>query len=233
MSTTNLLIDYIDAAQSQKEVTANAAFDVLDKATSEVAQISAAGSGTLTLTDSQIQNAVLELSGSLTGNKSIVVPTRDRVFAVYNATTGAFTLTVKTASGTGITIDQGTRAFLYCNSTDVYQLTEGTQVYQTVQVKTYAATTAINWSQGSYARITLTGNVTFTFSGAVDGQRLVLEIIQDATGSRTITWPASVVFGSDVTSYVPSTTGSLRDFVGLLYNATSGKYYVVSIARGY
>jgi hypothetical protein len=81
--------------------------------------------------------------------------------------------------------------------------------------------------------VTLTGNVTFTFAGAVDGQRLILEIIQDATGSRTITWPASVVFGADITAYVPSTTGSLRDFVGLLYNATSAKYYIVSIARGY
>jgi hypothetical protein len=233
MSTPNLLIDYIDVAQSQKEVTANAAFDVLDKATSEVAQISAAGSGTLSLTSSQYQNAVLELSGSLTGNKSIVVPTRDRVFAVYNATTGAFTLTEKTASGTGVTIDQGTRALLYCNGTDVYQLTQGTQVYQTVQVKTYAATTAINWSQGSYARITLTGNVTFTFSGAVDGQRLILEVIQDATGGRTVTWPAAVVFGTDITSYVPSSTGLLRDFIGLVYNATTAKYYLVSVSRGY
>lgn len=42
--------------------------------------------------------------------------------------------------------------------------------------------------------ITLTGNVTLTFSGATSGYAAVLDLIltQDGTGGRTITWPASV-----------------------------------------
>ncbi|MBL8121559.1 hypothetical protein JNM87_02310 [Candidatus Saccharibacteria bacterium] len=42
--------------------------------------------------------------------------------------------------------------------------------------------------------MTLTGNVTFTFSGATNGKAcsFSLYLKQDATGSRTVTWPGSV-----------------------------------------
>lgn len=49
-------------------------------------------------------------------------------------------------------------------------------------------------SSGWVKTITLTGNCTFTLTGATAGQVAVLELVltQDATGSRIVTWPAAV-----------------------------------------
>lgn len=81
--------------------------------------------------------------------------------------------------------------------------------------------------------LTLTGNATFTLSGAVTGQttdiRLVLR--QDGTGSRTVTWPGSITWagGSEPTL---QTAANAVDTIGLLsvddgvswfgYHATTG-----------
>lgn len=49
-------------------------------------------------------------------------------------------------------------------------------------------------SSGNTKLITLNGNCTFTLAGATTGEltALVLVLTQDGTGSRTVTWPASV-----------------------------------------
>jgi hypothetical protein len=49
-------------------------------------------------------------------------------------------------------------------------------------------------SSGWVKTITLTANCTFTLTGAVAGRATTLELVltQDATGSRAVTWPASV-----------------------------------------
>jgi hypothetical protein len=58
--------------------------------------------------------------------------------------------------------------------------------------KTGATTVAL--SVGNVHRVRLTGNVTFTFTGATAGKAssLTLILVQDGTGSRLVTWPASV-----------------------------------------
>lgn len=52
----------------------------------------------------------------------------------------------------------------------------------------------INLASGNVFNLTLTGNVTFTFSGATSGKAcsFAAYLKQDATGSRTATWPGSV-----------------------------------------
>jgi hypothetical protein len=41
-------------------------------------------------------------------------------------------------------------------------------------------------------RIVLSGNCTFTFPAAASGKQFFLVLVQDATGSRTVTWPGTV-----------------------------------------
>lgn len=50
----------------------------------------------------------------------------------------------------------------------------------------------IDWSAGSLFELTLTGSPTFTFSNLAAGASVTILLIQDGTGSRTVTWPASV-----------------------------------------
>jgi hypothetical protein len=72
-------------------------------------------------------------------------------------------------------------------------------------------------SHGSTAEITLTGNRTLIIRNFVDGQPLNLFVVQDATGSRTLTfestltvrWPAASPPGW-------STTASSIDMVSIL-----------------
>ena len=57
-----------------------------------------------------------------------------------------------------------------------------------------SGTRAINLANGNVVSATLSGNTTFTFSGATAGAACSfgLYLTQDATGSRTVTWPGSV-----------------------------------------
>ena len=77
--------------------------------------------GTITLTAAEASNPVVAFSGALTSAVVIVVPTTTkRIWAIYNATSGAFTLTVKTAAGNGVTVAQGKRNLVYTDGTHVY-----------------------------------------------------------------------------------------------------------------
>jgi hypothetical protein len=72
-----------------------------------------------------------------------------------------------------------------------------------------------------------------TFTGAVDGQKLILEIIQDATGSRTFAFPSSVRYGTDITAITLTTTASKTDRIGFIYNSSAAKYDVVAVIKGF
>jgi len=64
----------------------------------------------------------------------------------------------------------------------------------TEEVATANTSTAytIDLAGGSVQILTLTGNCTYTFPTPVAGKSFILVQKQDATGSRTVTWPASV-----------------------------------------
>jgi hypothetical protein len=92
------------------------------KATSfgfDYTSIAVPGTGNYTLSGSELNRIVYRFTGVLTGNRTVIVPATVQQYWVDNATTGAFTLTVKTATGSGVNVVQGGRAILYCNGADV------------------------------------------------------------------------------------------------------------------
>ena len=51
----------------------------------------------------------------------------------------------------------------------------------------------VDWNNGNKQLVTMTGNCTFTFTAPTGGvANLLLRLVQDATGGRTATWPATV-----------------------------------------
>lgn len=117
MPTPNLAIEYIAANQAQKEVTANAAFDALDKALCQLTSIAIADAN-LTLTDAQMLGALsAKFTGTLTATRTVTVPAKNKLLLVENATTGGFAIGVKTPSGTAINFNVGDRKLLYCDGT--------------------------------------------------------------------------------------------------------------------
>lgn len=117
-TTTQLQATKIETQQSQKEVTVNAAFDVFDKAIA--GRVSKAiTTADVTLTDDEARNAVIELTGTLTGNRNLIVPARAKLFVIHNGTSGSYTVTVKTPSGTGVAVQQGYASLIRCDGTNV------------------------------------------------------------------------------------------------------------------
>lgn len=99
---------------------------------------------------------------------------------------------------------------------------------------TYAASITPDCSLSNYFRVTLTGALTINAPiNPVDGQKITFELIQDATGSRLVTLNAAFGFGSQITTFTASTGASKHDFLGVIYNATASKFYVVALAQGY
>lgn len=123
-TTPNLLIEHIAANQSQKEVTANTAFDALDKAFCQPTDIALADAN-LSLSDAQFLGSVyLRFTGTLTAARTITVPARGKLVIVENATTGGFSIDVKTAAGAAITFINGDRKLLYGNGATLLRLAE-------------------------------------------------------------------------------------------------------------
>lgn len=82
--------------------------------------INVPGTGTYTLTGSELNRVAYRFTGALTGNRIIVVPATIQQYWVDNQTTGAYTFTIApSGGGASFTVSQGQRAILYCDGTDV------------------------------------------------------------------------------------------------------------------
>lgn len=106
---------------------------------------------------------------------------------------------------------------------------------KTVQTPASADNISIDWSKGGHVRVILNrATTTFSFSGAYDSQKCVLELIQDAQGGRTVAFGAEVSAGTDLTLPVPlSPAANKRDFLGFIYSQGNTKYDYVSLSRGF
>jgi len=196
----------------------------------------------VTLTDAEAARGVINLTGTLTANVNVIIPaTPVRLYLVRNGTTGAFSVTVKTPLGTGITVAQGFNTLLYSDGTNVVQ--GATSVGGTF----------------SAANVTLSGNLTvagttalqtasatnFSYTGTLTGGTGVInigsgQIYKDAAGNvgigvtpsawasgfRAIELPAVGSFGTagdfnqvitngyfNGTNYIYSSTGFASRFV--------------------
>ena len=98
----------------------NTNFDELDKALGQILSKGVGGNSDISLSSSESQYAVLELTGTLTGNISVrTYNDSSRPYIVFNNTGGAYTLTFKTANGTGVEITQGQKNIIYSDGTNM------------------------------------------------------------------------------------------------------------------
>lgn len=77
------------------------------------------GSG-LTLTSLQAAKARIILTGTLTSNINMTVPAWNKTWTIDNQCSGNFSVTVKTPTGSGVAITNGTKALVYGDGTNVY-----------------------------------------------------------------------------------------------------------------
>jgi len=154
---------------------------------------SVAGAADVTLNRAEVGVAIIELTGVLTGNISVILPATKREWVVFNNTTGAFTIQLKVAGQTGIPIQQGGRKVVYGDGVDIRDATTSlTNPGNTSQALVDGANIAWDTSKGGAASVTLGGNRTVDApTNLKAGGHYVLTVTQDGTGGRTLTWNAA------------------------------------------
>lgn len=185
---------------------------------------SVAGSANVTLTSTEAAFSIIEFTGALTGNINVIVPTSVNQWTFKNGTTGAFTLTVKTASGTGITIPQGNTDILYCDGTNVV-------VSQSASAGTI---TEIDTGTGlTGGPITSSGTValanTAVTAGSYGGTNLIPVLTIDPQGRVTSASSVAITEADIIGSTTGFGTGNLVVTGGA--TPTAGNIYDVQIVK--
>ena len=190
-----------------------------------------------------------DFSGALVSNAIIVVASSSKMYLVRNGTSNAFTLTVKTAAGTGVAVPQDGKVYsIYCDGTNVIS----TGVTGTVNADTldgidslgFFILNATNVVQKGYSelqgiladgaaiamdvaafnvnKVTLAGTPrTLSVTNAVAGAWFELYIKQDATGGRTLVLPGNFLFNAATTPTL-STAANAVDKLRGRYDAVDG-----------
>ena len=91
------------------------------------------------LTD-EARYAVLNVTGTLTAMRDIIIPGVTKTYIVRNATTGGFSIRVKTSGGTAVTIANGVTTMLFCDATNCYE------VYKPGSISGSDVTTALGYT---------------------------------------------------------------------------------------
>lgn len=111
----------------------------IDSVIGGIVVLSVAGAANVTLTRAQALNRALKFTGVLTGNIIIYLPVianlalspvtttigAARDYLIWNATTGAFTLTIKTSAvgSVGAAVTTAKKVYVFHDGTDVYKAT--------------------------------------------------------------------------------------------------------------
>jgi hypothetical protein len=154
----------------------------------------------VTLTAAQARCKIIVLSGTLTGDRSLIVPDRG-VWIVDDNTSGSFTVTVKTASGTGATTTQGSASIFFSDGTNVGSIAGG------------------GAGSNSFSTISVSGQSDVVADSSTDTLTLVAGTnvsITTNAGTDTITISASGT-GGGITLGTPqaSTSGTSKDFTSI------------------
>jgi hypothetical protein len=152
----------------------------------------------------------------------------DSIDALFDA--GPFLKIAK--GGTGAATLAGASIVTYTGSATLTNKTIEAGTFTngyTEEVFTGNSSTAItlDLANGTVQIITLTGNCVYTFPTPVAGKSFLLVQKQDATGSRTVTWPASVKWPSATAPTLTATASKTDKFV---FTAIDGSSWLGSVA---
>ena len=156
----------------------------------------------------EARNAVIVAQGTNSAIRQIVAPLEQKLYVVYNNTSGGFAITIGASSGAVISIPNGVTAQVYCDGTNFYSSQTGSAGNFTVNGNLNATgNLAVTGTS------TLTGNATMAGTLAVTGNTSTAGTLA-VTGASTLTGGVAgnlVLNGSTsgaVTVSVPAVAGS-------------------------
>jgi hypothetical protein len=180
---------------------------ILDNNLGGTAQITVSSPST-TVTAAQAQDLVLSLTGGLTANTTLVLPSSPALYIVWNQTTGPFTLTVATTnpSGSTVAVQQGTAQLVWSNGTNVTALYALPTPPTIASVPITPPSTTATAQQGQSFVQFLTGTLTGNASYLLPQQRAFYLIVNATSGNFTLTVGTT---GGGSTIVVPQGTSEL------------------------
>jgi hypothetical protein len=153
---------------------------------------------------------------TLSADLSLTLPSADGTSGQFLSTNGSGVLSFASGGVTGVSTS-ATGTVLTLSDTNILL---GKGGYFAEATLTDGATVTWNASTQQVAKLTLGGNRTLSApTNPATGQFISLLLIQDGTGSRTLTWNAIYEFASD-TAPTLTTTASLGDLFTFRYNGT-------------
>jgi hypothetical protein len=201
--------------------------DLLDDAIAGYAVVSVSGVP-LTLSETngapdQSRNASLEVAGTLTANVTITIPAEEKQYFIRNIATGAFSIIVKTAGGTALTLEPNQNILAACDGTNIYYTGGAITSITSLTVNNLSVVSAANFvSKISGTNAVFSGVVsaneidapTGSFSTKVSATAVSAVSVSDAIGNlRLIPVNAQVsaysLSTTDVGKYVAITSGGI------------------------
>ena len=174
----------------------NTNLNLIQQAIAGYEAIDVSSGATLAMTNANLsnaRNAVLKLTGTLTGNVDVTCPDSiEKTYVVQNGTSGAHTVTFKTVSGTGATFsttDKGIKV-LFSDGTNVVDvLANASQINLVNQNEVRFEDASGGEYVGLKAPTTVSSSVSFALPGA-DGSS-GNGITTDGSGNLSFTYVAS------------------------------------------
>lgn len=109
-----LWVNYLDGNISDPE-SGGAGWSPLESGNSTVPM----SNSTVTLTSLQSSQGIIIITGALTANVNLVFPAYKKQWLVVNRSTGSFSVTCKTVSGSGVSITSGSTQAVYGDGSDI------------------------------------------------------------------------------------------------------------------
>jgi hypothetical protein len=202
-----------------------------------LASVSCAGGATVTLTSGQWGAAIVVLTGLLTANINVIFPTQSGKWIVDNTTTGTFSVTCKTAAGTGVVVPQAAAEMLFCDDTNIVLASadqpHGTQAFASAGTFTFTVppgVTAVDAEvQGAGGGSGVANGTQFSGCGGAGGysRKRITGLVPGATVTVTV-GAAGAVGALPTGNGGPGGTSSF----GAFNSATGGTGGGISIGGG-
>ena len=168
------------------------------------------------------KNAVINLTGTITANVTVIVPDGiEKTYIIKNSTSGAFTVQIKTTSGTGPTFATTDKGFklVYSNGTDVVDVS--------LSSPPGGSNTQVQFNSGGTA---FGGSANFTWDGTnvQIGSQGDLRL-GDSDNSNYVALHAPTTIASNYTLTLPTATGTANQ---VLITDGSGNLSFATVSGG-
>jgi len=205
----------------------NTNLGILESALTGTTAISTTGGDTtltnVDYTNDQAKKLSLDVTGALVSNATIIIPNAAKSYKVFNRTSGAYTLTIKTASGSGILITQSTGCEVYCDGANVMRY-----ISPLTDFTTGAPVTA-SGAAANAVSVTPTGNLSST-----NAQAALVELQTDINTINSTLTSSYQPLDSDLTTIggLAKTDGNFIVGNGSAWVAESGATARTSLGVG-